>query len=291
MLRVHHTAKRGRIVSLTPVAIFQYKINPKYIKLIHSKFSMSNRETYKYRLKNFKQHNSCFNSPSYLRKSSLIQLMLMIFQVSNSFLTVVFISTMILWVWHQQVHSQEEWEHIESTHQQPEIFTKRAICCFRVIILKVFIFGLGLIWVQFSTLPCKSFLPSPWFPSEVWELSNASLILSWNKWLLFVQGMYIFFRYLLQSNYHTCYAEWGYNELASIKLFKQAQTEQDKPWWGLRSKLSNWHEGYSLWLYIRYLIYWVMKKDGKQFNILTFFFFILDHFHICNLNLSCEAFQ
>lgn len=125
---------------------------------------------------------------------------------------------------------EEEWgvlsQAINNLKSSPEV----QLCSFRDIIQKIFIFDLEFIWIQFSTLSFTRFLPSPCLPREVRELSNTSLILSWDRWLLFVQGMDTFFRHLLQSNYQTACAEWGCNELASIKLFKHAQTGQDKLW-------------------------------------------------------------
>lgn len=125
---------------------------------------------------------------------------------------------------------QEEWGVLSQATSNRKSSPEGQLWPFRDIIQKIFVFGLGFIWVQFSTLSCTKFLPSPCLPSEVRELSNGSLILNWDRWLLFVQGMDTFFRHLLQSNYHTAYAEWVCNELASIKLFKQTQTGQDKLW-------------------------------------------------------------
>lgn len=141
----------------------------KYIKLLHSNVLWVIGK-HKYRPKNFKQHNFCFNSPSYLRKSSLIPLIYMTFQVSNSYLHVVFTSTMDLWVSTSAISISLKKnggvlsQVINNLKSSPE----EQLCSVRDTIQKVFIFGLGFIWVQFSTLSCKNILPSPWFPREVW---------------------------------------------------------------------------------------------------------------------------
>lgn len=169
-LDVHHTTKRQNCFTNSSGRIsVSNNLNLKYIKLLQSKFSMSNRETHKDRPKNFKQHNFCFYSPSYLRKSSLIELMYMTFQVSNSFRPVVFISTMVLWVLTSatSISLKKNGGVLSQVIKNLKSAPEGQLCSFRAIIQRVFIFGLGCIWVQFSTLSCRSFLPPPWFPSEV----------------------------------------------------------------------------------------------------------------------------
>lgn len=126
-LEAHHTNERQNCSAHSSGCIsVSNNVNLKYMNLLHSKSCKSNRETHKYGAINFKQSNFWFNSPNFLRKSSLIQLCTW----PSKYLTLFFLSCSSLqWSsgsWHQQFQSPsrrmgEYWDKSSATwslHQE-----------------------------------------------------------------------------------------------------------------------------------------------------------------------------
>lgn len=104
-------------------------LNLKYNK--QSKPCKNNRETHNYATTNFKQSNFYFNSPNFVRKSSLMLLMYMTFQVSTLFFLSLHLYNVPLGPNISSLNlPQEAWGSIETSYQHSEVFIRKTIMPF-----------------------------------------------------------------------------------------------------------------------------------------------------------------